>query len=142
MKLFKRHISELLLKLANEYPVIVVYGPRQIGKTTLLEETFAKSSYAKSLTFDDKNVKDLALQDPKTFLNIYSPPLFIDEFQKAPEILETIKLYVDKNKKTKMFFLSGSDILPILKATETMSTRMCLIPMLSLSQSEIDERDN
>jgi predicted AAA+ superfamily ATPase len=142
MKFYKRHIAKTLSDCANEYSAIVVYGPRQIGKSTLLEDVFVKTGYAKSITFDDKNIKNLALHDPKTLLNIYNPPLFIDEFQKAPEILETIKLCIDKNKQPKMFFLSGSDILPILNSVETLSTRMCLIPMLPLSQSEIDEREN
>ena len=92
--MIKRSLEKSIIELSKHFPVIMLTGPRQVGKTTLLENISKNREY---ITLDDLEQRRLAKQDPALFLQIHKPPLFIDEIQYAPELFSYIKMYVDKN---------------------------------------------
>ena len=111
----KRNIEEKLIEASHQFASITIYGSRQVGKSTLIEKIFSKMEY---VTLDDIEVRDYALKDPKGFLKYYGKPLIIDEIQKAPKLLEYIKIEIDEmkkaclknNEKNKLLYvLSGSN---------------------------------
>ncbi len=124
-------------------------GPRQAGKTTLLRHTEPNRSF---VTLDDLEVRSLAQKDPKTFLERFPPPVLIDEFQYAPEILPYIKIRVDE-KRTKLidaggdYWLTGSQNFSMMKkVSESLAGRVTILNLLGLSRKEIngeppDDRD-
>ena len=92
-----RAIESRILQSSQSFPVILVTGPRQVGKTTLLRQLGGESrSY---VTLDDFDARQTAKRDPALFLQRYTPPITIDEIQYAPEILPYIKMSVDQNRR-------------------------------------------
>ena len=89
----KRVIEKTIKKMVNEFPVIVISGARQVGKSTMLQ--MIKEDNMNYVTLDDLDARNLALSDPKYFLEQYSYPLLIDEIQYAPNLLPYIKMIVD-----------------------------------------------
>ena len=87
--MLKRHIAKKFLELQNNYPIVLLTGPRQVGKTTLLKSL--KEENRKYVTLDDPIIRENAINNPSTFLKIYSPPVIIDEIQYAPNLLRYIK---------------------------------------------------
>ncbi|MDR0545768.1 MAG: AAA family ATPase [Mycoplasmataceae bacterium] len=141
MKKFNRHLTKLVRQTMSEYKCTLIYGPRQVGKTTLID-TIRENKY-KKVTFDDKNTRDYAQRDTSGFLKFYKTPLFIDEVQKLPGIFEHIKVVIDKSEDTGQYIFTGSEILQLLKSSDdSLSTRICLLNMQSLSQSEILGKPN
>ena len=98
MKYILRHIEPLVLALSREYGAILVTGPRQVGKTTMLEKLMQGSSRA-YVSLDDLNERQLAKTDPAMFLQMHPAPVLIDEVQYAPELFSEIKRSIDKRKK-------------------------------------------
>lgn len=91
----KRHLETTIEKLSGCCKVLLVTGPRQVGKTTLLRRLAeGNRTY---VTMDDINVRSLAMTEPGLFLQRYKPPLLIDEIQMAPKLLPYIKMYVDEH---------------------------------------------
>ena len=138
-----RHIESTILKASKQYPVVMIYGQRRVGKSTMLNHI--KNSNRKYISFDDLKVRKLAEEDPILFFNTYNCPLIIDEFQKVPSILETIKDIVDKKKydgksNSGMFWLTGSqDFAMMKKISETLVGRIAIFEMSSLTQKEINK---
>ena len=95
MSYIKRDIEDKLLEASKQFASITLYGSRQVGKSTLLTKLF---SNIQAITLDDLELRDYALRDPKGFIKYYSYPLIIDEIQKAPKLLEYIKIEIDKKK--------------------------------------------
>ena len=92
----KRHMEQLLEQITGQYPVLLVTGPRQVGKTTMLEHLAQKEGRGReTVTLDDLTVRELAKTDPKMFFQLHKPPLLIDEVQYAPELFPYIKMMVD-----------------------------------------------
>lgn len=87
-----RAIEAVVERISNIFPVLLVTGPRQVGKTTLL--TYLAEKDRTYVTLDDPDVRHLAKTDPALFMQRYAPPLIIDEIQYAPEILPYIKIYI------------------------------------------------
>jgi len=138
--MIKRNLESIIKNLSKHFPVILLTGPRQVGKTTLLENISEDREY---VTLDDFNQRQLAKTDPALFLQIHKPPLFIDEVQYAPELFSYIKMYVDKNKNSGDFWLSGSQKFHLMKnITETLAGRVAVLDMLGLSYSEINDKEN
>lgn len=127
----------------NYYPVIIVLGPRQVGKSTMLEELSKQlnTSY-NQVSLDDMMIRNLAKNDPELFLQRYNTPLIIDEFQYAPELLSYIKLNVDKSKQNGSYWLTGSQSFIMMKnVSESLAGRVGIVNMFSLSYNEISNRN-
>ncbi|WP_425516093.1 ATP-binding protein [Anaerolentibacter hominis] len=133
---YERTIKNTILSISNTYPVLLVTGPRQVGKTTLLTRLADESR--KIVTLDNPTVRALAKTDPALFLQRYAPPVLIDEVQYAPELFDYIKIYVDEHKRCGDFWLTGSQTFHVMKSvTESLAGRVGIAHMLGLSNSEI-----
>ncbi len=132
----KRAIEETIQETTATFPVLLLTGPRQVGKTTLLEH-LAKAD-RKFVTLDDPDIRYLAKTDPALFLQRYAPPVMIDEIQYATELLPYIKMSVDKSRKNGDFWITGSQSFVMMKAvSETLAGRVGIVNLLGLSNSEI-----
>jgi predicted AAA+ superfamily ATPase len=134
----KRHIEKTLNQRAATYQTVLVTGARQVGKSTLLENSIAKD--IPKFTLDDYTLLSAIKSDSLGFLNDNLPPIFIDELQYAPELLRGIKIFVDKKKdKDGLYFLSGSQKFKLMKnVSETLSGRIAILDLLGLSSRELD----
>ena len=94
--MLKRTISDTILKISSAWPVLLLTGPRQAGKSSVLN--MIKEKGRKYISLDDLAVRSLALDDPKAFLQKYSPPVIIDEIQYAPNLFPYIKIWVDEHR--------------------------------------------
>lgn len=136
-----RALEKIVKEVSDTYPVLLVTGPRQVGKTTLLKH-LAKSK-RKYVSLDDPVAKRLAKEEPLLFLQRYEPPVLIDEIQYAPELLPYIKLYVDKHKRMGDFWLTGSQMFQMMKGVrESLAGRVGVLPMQGLSISELNKLPN
>ena len=141
-KYIKRHLEKEVKKASKFYPVVMVCGQRQVGKSTMLYKIKdAKRNY---ITFDDNAIRRLAKVDPDLFFETYKPPLIIDEFQRMPDILITLKKIVDarrlKNKKSNgLYWLTGSEKFKMMKnVSESLAGRVAVLEMSSLCSREIN----
>ncbi|OGV26407.1 MAG: ATPase [Legionellales bacterium RIFCSPHIGHO2_12_FULL_37_14] len=134
--MFTRTLTPHVQKLSQYFPVLLITGPRQVGKTTLLQQaSMGKRHY---VSLDDLEARSLAQQDPKGFLQHYSPPVTIDEIQYAPELFSYIKIYVDTHKNPGDFWLTGSQKFSLMKnIQESLAGRIAILDLLGLSQAEI-----
>lgn len=136
MDFINRHISKYVLNASKTFPVIILTGARQVGKSTLLEHII--DSDRKVVSLDNPILRQSAKEDPEKFLQTYSPPVLIDEVQYAPELFPYIKIIVDKKKKNGQFWLTGSQNFTMMKnVTESLAGRAAIIRMNNLSRSEI-----
>lgn len=123
-------------------PVAVIVGPRQCGKSTLAED-IAEERGARYVTLDDTAPRAAANADPSGFIDQSDLPLFIDEFQKAPALLDAIKSRVDRERRQRgsaagMFLLTGSaNVWSTLKIAESLAGRAERVQLWPLSQGEI-----
>ncbi|MDO4936200.1 MAG: ATP-binding protein [Phascolarctobacterium sp.] len=132
----ERSIKNTIKSVNSTFSVLCLTGPRQIGKTTLLENLADKKRTIISL--DNTKARNLAQTDPELFLQRYTPPVLIDEVQYAPELFPYIKLLVDKRQHTGDFWLTGSQMFSLMKnVSETMAGRVALIPLQGFSNSEL-----
>ncbi len=132
----KRAVEETILKTSRTFPVILVTGPRQVGKTTLLQKLAEDNR--KYVTLDDPDARYLAKNDPALFLQRYTPPVLIDEIQYATELLPYIKMAVDKSKIQGEFWITGSQVFRLMKdVSESLAGRVGIISLLGLSSAEI-----
>ncbi|OPL08321.1 MAG: ATPase [delta proteobacterium ML8_F1] len=137
----KRALESVVKEVSNTYPVLLVTGPRQVGKTTLLERV--ADDHRKHVSLDDPVARRLAIEEPLLFLQRYEPPVIIDEIQYAPGLLPYIKLHVDKNKTMGDFWLTGSQMFQMMKGvSESLAGRVGILPMQGLSLSELKEVAN
>ncbi|MBN2557584.1 MAG: ATP-binding protein [Clostridia bacterium] len=137
----KRHLENIVLKTSESFPVVLVTGSRQVGKTTML--TKIASSGRRYISLDDPLARELAKSDPGLFIQRYAPPVLIDEIQYAPELLIHIKMHVDKNKRMGDFWLTGSQAFHMMKGvSESLAGRVGILNMTGLSYSEIACRPN
>ena len=143
----KRNIENKLIEASKQFASITIYGSRQVGKSTLIQHLFPTIPY---VTLDDIEIRDYAIRDPKGFIKYYSSPLVIDEIQKAPQLLECIKIEIDNMKKKFLsnneppkflYILSGSNQFELQEAiTESLAGRTCVFNLSSLSYNEIKGR--
>jgi predicted AAA+ superfamily ATPase len=134
----KRAIEESVLRISLNFPILLITGSRQVGKTTLLQHL--GGSDRNYVTLDDPDVRLLAKTDPALFLQRYTPPLTIDEIQYAPELLPYIKMSVDKSHNNGDFWLTGSQTFHTMKGvSESLAGRVGIITLLGLSNAEINK---
>ncbi|MCO7121284.1 ATP-binding protein [Ihubacter massiliensis] len=138
-KFFERTIEDAVRNVSETFPVLLLTGPRQVGKTTLLKKMAERERRIVSL--DDPSIRQAAIEDPAMFLQRYEPPVLIDEVQYAPELFPYIKMYVDANKNCGDFWLTGSQTFRMMKnVTESLAGRVGILEMEGLSNSEINGR--
>ena len=142
MAYIKRAVEDTIARVSKMFPILLVTGPRQVGKTTLLlkmAEAQQNDGIArKYVTLDDPDVRYLAKHDPALFLQRYSPPVLIDEIQYAPELLPYIKMDVDRSRKKGDFWITGSQAFHLMKnVSESLAGRVGIINLLGLSDAEI-----
>ena len=133
-----RSIEPTLKKASNEFPAVVLTGPRQSGKTTVLKRVFGASHRYVSLEFPDTHA--LAIEDPRSFLDANPPPIILDEIQYAPELLPYIKEKIDSNRtRPQQYILSGSqNLLLSAQVSESLAGRAAILRLLPLSRREIE----
>jgi len=130
-----RLLEHVVLRANEMFPVIMVTGPRQVGKTTMLEKLAEKGRNYVSL--DSPVTREMAINEPELFLQRFPPPVLIDEFQYAKELLPFIKIHVDKNRRNGDYWLTGSQMFHMMKrVSESLAGRVAVIPMQGLSISE------
>ena len=135
----RRSLESAWEEASLEFPVLLLTGPRQVGKTTMLQEICA--SDRRYVTLDDPAMRALASEDPGLFLQRFPPPVLIDEIQYAPDLLPQIKMIVDRRKKPGAFWLTGSQQFQMMKGvSETLAGRVAVVHMLGLSAREREER--
>lgn len=133
----KRAAEDVVQRITKQFGVLLITGPRQVGKTTLLQKLAEKDR--KYVTLDDPDARLLAKNDPALFMQRYTPPVIIDEIQYAPEILPYIKMNVDSSKRKGDFWLTGSQVFQTMKnVSESLAGRVGIIELLGLSNSEIN----
>ena len=134
---YERSIAPVIQKINETFPVLIVTGPQQVGKTTLL--THLAGRERKIVSLDNPTIRAFAKSDPELFLQRYAPPVLIDEVQYAPELFDYIKVYVDREKQCGDFWLTGSQTFRMMKrVTESLAGRAGIVRMEGLSNSEIN----
>lgn len=138
MQYISRSLEKVVMQVTNEYPVVLVTGPRQVGKTTMLQKLMEGTGRG-YVSLDDLNERELAKTDPEMFLQLHKPPVLIDEVQYAPELFTYIKIYADKYQQPGAFWLTGSQIFKLMRGvSESLAGRVAVLSMNALSQAEID----
>lgn len=138
-----RAMESKLTDLSKHFPVVMVCGARQVGKTTLLNRIREENEQIQYVTLDYPRMRMLAREDPELFLQQYQPPLIIDEIQYAPELLPYIKIRVDQAHRNGLYFLTGSQMFHMMKYTgESLAGRVGILSMYSLSAAEIEGRES
>ncbi|MBQ8897221.1 MAG: ATP-binding protein [Clostridia bacterium] len=136
MAYIKRDIEDKIISLSKEYSCILITGPRQVGKTTVLRQLMDDNR--EYVTLDDMDERSLAKRDPAMFLQIHSTPIMIDGVQYAPELFSYIKMEIDKGAAPGTFWLTGSQAFKLMElAQESLAGRVAILHMSSLSQHEI-----
>ena len=146
--MLKRTISDTISKISSAWPVLLLTGPRQVGKSSVLN--MLKKKTRKYVSLDDISVRDLALGDPRAFLQKYEPPVIIDEVQYAPNLFTYIKIWVDERRyeyksggkksvnPAGAFWLTGSQKFALMKGVqESLAGRIAIIDLLGFSYKEI-----
>lgn len=136
--MFERTLVKNLFRIGQYFPILLLTGPRQVGKTTILEMiSRGKMNY---VSLDDISERALAQTDPALFIENHRPPVIIDEVQYAPELFSAIKIYVDSHKNENgLFWLTGSQKFTLMKnVQESLAGRVAVLDVLGLSAAEID----
>ena len=137
MDYITRNLEKVVNQVTKEYPVVLVTGPRQVGKTTMLQKLMDGTDRG-YVTLDDLNERNLAKNDPELFLQLHKPPVLIDEVRYAPELFSYIKMYADKNHEPGAFWLTGSQVFKLMQGVgESLAGRVAVLSLTSLSQAEI-----
>ncbi len=136
MTYIKRDLEDKILSLSKEYSCLLITGPRQVGKTTVLRRLMTlERTY---VTLDDLEERRMAKNDPALFLQMHDTPILIDEVQYAPELFSYIKIAVDNGAAPGSFWLTGSQVFKMMElAQESLAGRVAILHMSALSQHEI-----
>ena len=145
--MLRRTISDAISKISSAWPVLLLTGPRQVGKSSVLN--MMKEKERKYVSLDDMSARELARGDPRAFLQKYAPPVIIDEAQYAPDLFPYIKIWVDERryeyksggeKSTNpagAFWLTGSQKFTLMKGVrESLAGRVAIIDLLGFSYKE------
>ena len=137
MEYISRDIENIIIEMARYFQVVVVTGPRQSGKTTLIQHLFAH--YA-CFSLEDLNVRELASSDPVAFLRQNEQGMIIDEVQRVPELMSYIQGIVDR-EPDKRFVLSGSSNFAMLRSvSQSLAGRAAVLELLPLSMNEVSSQ--
>lgn len=134
--MFKRDIQDLLIYYSKQFRSVLLVGPRQSGKTTLAKTVFPKKKYVSLENPDERN---LAISDPRGFLNRYPDGAILDEVQRVPEILNYLQEILDQTTEDGLFILTGSNNLLLQEnVSQTLAGRIGVIDLYPLSFRELD----
>lgn len=137
MEYISRNLEAVVMQVTKEFPAVLVTGPRQVGKTTMLQKLM-EGTNRKYVSLDDLNERSLAKSDPELFLQVHNPPVLIDEIQYAPELFPYIKIYADSHHEPGAFWLTGSQVFQMMKGVqESLAGRVAVLSMTSLAQAEL-----
>lgn len=137
MNYIVRSLEKVVAEVTEQYPVVLVTGPRQAGKTTMLQKLMEGTERG-YVSLDDLNERNLAKTDPELFLQLHKPPVLIDEVQYAPELFTYIKVYADKTQEPGAFWLTGSQVFKLMRGvSESLAGRVAVLSLTSLSQAEL-----
>jgi len=130
-----RILAKVILKALKSFPAIVVTGPRQSGKTTLLRWLFSRTH--RFVTLEDPDVRIRAKEDPLYFLEQYRPPVIIDEIQYVPELLSYIKTKIDQDRKPGQWLFTGSQHFILMQGiSQSLAGRAAVLSLLPFSFTE------
>ena len=134
--MIERIAKEALLRLAAQFPVVCVTGPRQSGKTTLAKAVFPHKKY---VSFDDRTMRELAASNPRDFIAAFPDGAIIDEAQKVPDIFDAIKLHVDSTRALPgKYIVTGSSQFRLrANMTDSMAGRAAFLKLLPFSVKEL-----
>ncbi len=140
MPYIPRAIECYLLECLSDTPVVVITGPRQSGKTTLARHLLEAEDSGSYLTLDDENILSIARNDPIGLLRSQSRPVIVDEVQRAPELIRTIKLLVDEDRQPGSFILTGSaDLMTLPTLADSLAGRAEFVTLYPFSQPELKQ---
>ena len=141
MTYISRAIEKTFLAAVRDFKVVLVTGPRQCGKTTMMKKMAEDENRGrKYISLDDFAARKMAVESPNIFLQVYKPPVFIDEVQYAPQLFSYIKMYVDEYQQPGDIWLSGSQIFKLMEnVQESLAGRVGILKMNTFSQAEIEE---
>ncbi len=135
-----RKITPHIEAALADTPVVLVHGPRQAGKSTLVQYLAATMENIQYFTFDEAQILSLAKADPEAFLAGLTGAIILDEVQRVPEIFLAIKLMVDRNRKPGQFLLTGSaNVLLLPQMADSLAGRMEMIPLLPFALTELNQ---
>jgi uncharacterized protein len=136
----ERSLEAVLKRAASEFPAVVLTGPRQSGKTTILKHLFSET--CRYVSLEPPDVRAAAEEDPRGFLEMYPPPLILDEVQYAPDLLPYVKERIDAHRdRAGQYLLTGSqNLLLVEKITESLAGRAAMLRLLPLSRREAEGR--
>ena len=141
MHYYKRQLEAKILKANEGFPVVLLTGARQVGKSTMLRHL--SDSNRTYVSLDDPTIRLSAQSNPETFFDIYQPPVLVDEIQYAPELFPYIKIIVDQRNEAGLFWLTGSQIFQLMKnVQESLAGRVAVLNLFPLAQSELLQKDN
>lgn len=133
-----RELASKLISVAKKYPVVLLTGPRQSGKTTLCRAVFPGKPY---VLFETPDVREFAEQDPRGFLKEYPKGAIFDEVQRVPKLLSYLQGIVDEKNKNGLYILTGSQNLDLLKSVQqSLAGRVALLRLLPFSMRELGSR--
>lgn len=137
MAYIHRTLEQKIMDISRDYSCLLLIGPRQVGKTTMLEHLM-KGSARRKVTLDDAENRRLAQSDPALFLEMHPAPVLIDEVQYAPQLFSYIKISVDNGAAPGSYWLTGSQAYQLMElAQESLAGRTAIVHMSALSQSEL-----
>ena len=130
-----RILEHAIRRAMRTFPAILITGPRQSGKTTLLTERFSKTH--RFVSIENPDVRARLLDDPIGFLKAHPPPVILDEIQYAPEFLHYIKTAIDENRQPGQWLLSGSQNFALMQGvSQTLSGRIAILNLLPFTLGE------
>ena len=136
MQYIQRELERKFEEASRFFKAVLVIGARQVGKSTLLKH-MAREQNRTYVTMDNDLDRELALNDPVLFFQTYKPPILIDEIQKAPNLLNQIKIMCDESDERGRFWLTGSQRKKLMeRSQETLAGRLGILRLYGLSQRE------
>lgn len=136
--MIRRNLHDRLIRSLEQFPAVLLIGARQVGKSTLAQALAREAWPARYITLDQRSMLDAALLDPDGFVRGLGAPVVIDEIQRAPDLLRSIKLEIDRDRRPGRFLLTGSaNVLGLDAVPETLAGRVAVHRLHPLSYSEL-----
>ena len=136
MEYIHRELEKKFMRMDSFFKAVLVVGARQVGKSTMLKR-LAREQERTVVTMDDDFVRELAQNDPVLFFQTYKPPILIDEIQKAPQLLERIKIMCDESDERGRFWLTGSQRGKLMeRSRETLAGRLGILKLYLLCRKK------